>query len=114
VQHSSATSNDQQAALDMTHSKVERYNKELNARFAPVKAGGNYWLKLHNTLHMSFSDFFLISPIIEWAQGVNARGTHRIVNDFTLDFFNYYLKGQPLQILNNAVGTHDDYILENG
>ncbi|SMF85236.1 Predicted dienelactone hydrolase [Paenibacillus uliginis N3/975] len=111
---SSATSDDQQAALDTTHNKVERYNKELNARYAPVKVGGNYWLKLHNTLHMSFSDFFLISPIIEWAQGVNARETHRLVNDFTLDFFNHYLKGQPLQILNNAVGTHDDYILEKG
>lgn len=109
---SSATGDDQQAALDMTDSKVERYNKELNARYAPAKAGGNYWLKLHNTLHMSFSDFFLISPIIEWAQGVNVRGTHRLINDFTLDFFNHYLKGHPLQILNNAVGTHDDYILE--
>lgn len=42
------------------------------------------------------------------------RETHQLVNDFTLDFFNHYLKGQPLQILNNAVGTHDDYILEKG
>lgn len=114
---SSATN--QQAALDMTPSKVEQYNqelqeKELHARLAPVKAGGNYWLKLPNTSHMSFSDFFLITPIIEWMQGVDARGTHRLVNKFTLDFFNHYLKGKPLQILNNTVGTHDEYILEKG
>lgn len=115
----STASDDQQAALDMTCSKVEQYNQELQeqelqARLAPVKAGGNYWLKLPNTSHMSFSDFFLITPIIEWMQGEDIRGTHRLVNDFTLDFFNHYLKGQPLQILNNAVGTHDDYILEKG
>lgn len=116
---SSAVSDNQQANLDMTLGKVEQYNQELqeqelHARLAPVKAGGNYWLKLPNTSHMSFSDFFLITPIIEWVQGVNARGTHRLVNEFTLDFFNHYLKGQPLQIMNSAVGTHDDYILEQG
>ncbi len=112
-----ATSDDQQIALDLTRSKVnnqELQEQELHARLAPVKNGGNYWLKLPNTTHMSFSDFFLITPIIEWMQGVDARGTHRLVNEFTLDFFNHYLKGQPLQILNNAVGTHDDYILEKG
>ncbi|WP_228101582.1 alpha/beta hydrolase family protein [Paenibacillus donghaensis] len=116
----SAASGDQQTALDMTRGKVEQDNQEklleqkLHARLAAAKAGGNYWLKLPNTSHMSFSDFFLITPIIEWMQGVNARGTHRLVNEFTLDFFNHYLKGQPLQILNNAVGTHDIYFLEKG
>ncbi|WP_245719750.1 alpha/beta hydrolase family protein [Paenibacillus tianmuensis] len=109
----SAISDDQFSALGMTRNEVEN-NKEINARFAPVTAGGNYWLKLNGTDHMSFSDNFLISPIMEWTQGVNARGTHRLVNDFTLDFFNHYLKGRPLQILNNAVGTHNDYILEKG
>ncbi|WP_254635161.1 dienelactone hydrolase family protein [Paenibacillus sp. GbtcB18] len=116
---SSAASNDQQPNLDMTHVKVEQYNQELqeqelHARLVPVKAVGNYWLKLPNTSHMSFSDFFLITPIIEWMQGVNARDTHRLVNEFTLDFFNHYLKGQPLQILNNAVGTLNDFILDKG
>ncbi|MCM3039640.1 dienelactone hydrolase family protein [Paenibacillus motobuensis] len=111
---SSAASDDQQDNLDMTRDNVEQYNQELHARLAPVKAGGNYWLKLSDTSHMSFSDFFLITPIIEWTQGIDAHGAHRLVNEFTLDFFNHYLKGQPLQILNNAVGTHDDYILEKG
>ncbi|KOY14777.1 alpha/beta hydrolase family protein [Paenibacillus xylanivorans] len=114
VAGSSVISDDQLAALGMTRGEVERYYEEVNARYTPVKAGGNYWLKLNNTSHMSFTDNFLISPILEWVQRTDARGTHRLVNDFTLDFFNYYLKGQPLQILNNAVGTHDNYILEKG
>ncbi|OMD53928.1 acetylhydrolase [Paenibacillus odorifer] len=111
---SGALSDDQLAAMGLNRGEVERYFKEVNARYAPVTAGGNYWLKLTDTSHMSFTDSFLISPILEWVQGTDARGTHRVVNEFTLDFFNYYLKGVPLQILNNAVGTHDDYILEKG
>ncbi|WP_438497727.1 alpha/beta hydrolase family protein [Paenibacillus sp. IHBB 3054] len=110
----SVMSEDQIAAMGTTRSEAEAYYEEVYARYEPVAAGGNYWITLNNTLHLSFSDLYLISPLLEWMQGVDPRGTQRLVNELTLEFFNHYLKGQPLQLLNQETGEHEGYNLERG
>lgn len=95
----SVMSDDQIAAMGTTRSEADAYYKEVYARYEPVTAGGNYWITLDNTTHLSFSDLYLFSPLLEWMEGVDARETQRLVNELTLEFFNHYLKGQPLQRL---------------
>lgn len=90
------------------------YYEEVYARYEPVTAGGNYWMTLNNTKHLSFSDLYLISPILEWSQGVDARVTQELVNEATLDFFNHVLKGEPLKLLNGEAGDHPAYSLQKG
>ncbi|WP_046229094.1 hypothetical protein [Paenibacillus algorifonticola] len=63
---------------------------------------------------MSFSDLYLVSPLLEWSQGVDVRGTFKLVNEYTLDFFNHCLKGLPLEHLNKEAGDHPAFSLEQG
>lgn len=69
-------------------------------------------MTLDDALHLSFSDLFLMSPLLEWTQGVDARGTQRLVNALTLDFFDHYLKGRPLNVLNQPAGQYEGYTLQ--
>lgn len=46
--------------------------------------------------------------------GVDARKVHRIINDYSLDFFNHYLKQEPLQILDQNIGDHPDFTMQKG
>lgn len=107
-----AMSDEQIAAMGATRVEAEDYYQQVYARYEPVTTGGNFWVTLDNTLHLSFSDLYLISPLLEWTQGVDARGTQRLVNELTLDFFDHYLKGQPLNILNQPAGPYKGYTLQ--
>ncbi|OMF10855.1 acetylhydrolase [Paenibacillus amylolyticus] len=113
VAGTSVMSDEEIAAMGTTRPEAEKYYEEVYARYEPVTAGGNYWMELTNTKHLSFSDLYLISPLLEWTQGVDARGTQQLVNVTTIDFFNHYLKGQPLH-MDKAVGEHESYSLKKG
>lgn len=102
------------AAMGTNREVIKTYYEEVFARYAPVTAGGNYWMKFNNTVHLSFSDLLLVSPLLEWAQGVDARGTQELVNDYTLDFFNHFLKGLPFEKLDQSVGKNPEFSLEQG
>ncbi|OMF61603.1 acetylhydrolase [Paenibacillus sp. FSL R5-0766] len=113
VAGTSVMSDKEIAAMGTTRPEAEKYYEEVYERYEPVTAGGNYWMELTNTKHLSFSDLYLISPLLERTQGVDARGTQRLVNDTTIDFFNHYLKGQPLH-MDTEVGEHESYLLKKG
>lgn len=113
VAGTSVMSDEEIAAMGTTRPEAEKYYEEVYVRYEPVTAGGNYWMELNNTKHLSFSDLYLISPILEWSQGVDAHKAQQLINDTTIDFFNHYLKGQPLQMDSN-VGEHESYSLKKG
>lgn len=102
------------AARGMNREEVIKYYDELLARYEPVTAGGNYWITLKRNKHMSFSDMYLITPLFEWMEGVDIRSAHRLINDYTLDFFDHYLKQQPLKRLDQNIGDHPDFTLKKG
>ncbi|ANY67530.1 acetylhydrolase [Paenibacillus sp. BIHB 4019] len=114
VAGTSAMSDEYIADMGTTRPEVEKYYEEVYSRYAPVTAGGNYWMKLSHTKHLSFSDLYLVSPLLEWSQGVDVSGTFKLVNEFTLDFFNHYLKGLPLKHLNREAGDQPAFSLEQG
>ncbi|MGF9697210.1 alpha/beta hydrolase family protein [Paenibacillus sp. MABNR03] len=113
VAGTSVMSDEEIAAMGTTRPEAEKYYEEVYARYEPVTAGGNFWMELSNTKHLSFSDLYLISPILEWSQGVDARGAQQLINDTTIDFFNHYLKGQSLR-MDSEVGEHASYSLKKG
>ncbi|MEK5182981.1 MULTISPECIES: alpha/beta hydrolase [Paenibacillus] len=108
------TSDAEIAALRTDRKEITAYYNELFARYEPVTAGGNYWLTFKQSKHISFSDLYLLTPLFEWMEHVDVRGTHELINEYTLDFFDHYLKGQPLQYLNNNLGDHPKYTLQQG
>lgn len=69
---------------------------------------------IQKSTHMSFSDLYLLTPLFKWMEGVDVSGTHELINEYTLDFFDHYLKGQPLQYLNINLGDHPKFTLQQG
>ncbi|WMT43412.1 hypothetical protein RE628_05195 [Paenibacillus sp. D2_2] len=94
--------------------ELRQMMEELIARYEHVDEGGNYWMKLNHMTHMGFTDLYLLSPLFEEMEGVDVRQAHRLINAYSLDFFNHYLKHQPLQLLEQNIGEHPDFTLQKG
>lgn len=55
--------------------------------------------------HMGFSDLYLFSPLYEKMEGVDIRKAYRLINDYSLDFFDHYLKQQPFSYWSKILAT---------
>ncbi|ACL76569.1 alpha/beta hydrolase family protein [Ruminiclostridium cellulolyticum] len=73
----------------------KRYEKS-SIKYGKIRsnaiANGGYSMLIKNTDHTSFSDMYLLSPLAKIGRE-NPRTVFKIINDFTLTFFNKYLLG---------------------
>ncbi|MFD0713052.1 alpha/beta hydrolase family protein [Paenibacillus sp. GCM10027626] len=102
------------AAQGTTRKELDKFFADTFVRYEHVAAGGNYWMKINNMKHMGFSDTYLLSPLYERMEGVDVKKVHRLINDYSLDFFNHYLKQQPFELLEQNIGDHSDFTLQKG
>jgi len=102
------------ASQGTTRAELNRFFADTFERYEHVAVGGNYWLKINNMKHMGFSDMYMLSPLFEWMEGVNVTKVHRIINAYSLDFFDHYLKQIPSSLLQSNIGNHSEYSLERG
>ncbi|SYX87107.1 alpha/beta hydrolase family protein [Paenibacillus alvei] len=93
---------------------LNKYIGDIFERYKRVAAGGNYWMKIKNMDHLAFCDLYLISPLLEKAERVNLRPAHRLINEYSLDFFNHYLKGKPFEKMEQHLGDNPEFSLERG
>lgn len=105
------TLNGAQNTSDM---ELIKFIEDTLVRYEHVAEGGNYWLTINNMRHMGFSDLYLFSPLYERMEGVNIRKAYHIINDYSLDFFDHYLKQHPFKLLEQNIGDHPDYSLQKG
>ncbi|WP_244562970.1 acetylhydrolase [Paenibacillus uliginis] len=82
-----------------------KFVEETLPRYEHVPVGGNYWMKINNMKHMGFSDLYLFSPLYEKMEGVDIRKAYRLINDYSLDFFDHYLKQQPFSYWSKILAT---------
>lgn len=99
---------------NMPDKEMATMMKGLIARYDHVAEGGNYWMKINQMNHMGFTDLYLFSPVYERMAGVDVRKVHRLINDYSLDFFNHYLKQQPFKLLEQNIGDHPEFTLQKG
>jgi len=90
------------------------YANEVHPRYDHITQGGNYWMILKKTSHASFTDFVLSSPLFHPAQGHNVRETHQLINDYTRDFFDHYLRNKPFQFIEQHIGENPDFTIKKG
>ncbi|WP_152395997.1 alpha/beta hydrolase [Paenibacillus guangzhouensis] len=107
-------SDEEIASQGTTRKDLDKFFEDTFARQASVAVGGNYWMTLKHMKHMGFSDMYLISPIFEKSEGVDVQRVHQLINDYSLDFFNHYLKQQPVKLLDQTVGDHPAFTLQKG
>ncbi|MEK5485141.1 alpha/beta hydrolase family protein [Lysinibacillus sp. FSL M8-0355] len=98
----------------MTDQKQVKMMERVLARYEYVTEGGNYWLIINHNDHVGFTDFYLLSPLFERMVDVDIRKVHRMINDYSLDFFNHYLKQQSFKLLEQNIGEYPDYTLHKG
>ena len=70
-----------------------------------------YWIK--GSAHFDFSDLPAFSPLAHafgLKGSINGQRVLRIINDYTLDFFNHYLLGEELKILDQPQGLYPEVI----
>jgi hypothetical protein len=83
---------------------LKRYEKST-IKYAKKRsnaiANGGYSMLIKNTDHTSYEDVYLFSPLLKMGNE-NPRTVFKIVNDFTLTFFNKYLKGDASASLENT------------
>ncbi|MFE4711589.1 alpha/beta hydrolase family protein [Paenibacillus sp. NPDC056722] len=100
-------------ALQSTdNSELSALGKKLMERFDHIADGGNYWMTIKNMTHMGFTDIYLLSPLFQFLQKGNIREAHSLINDYSLDFFDYYLKKKPLRLLEQNIGEYSAFTLQ--
>lgn len=102
------------ASQGTTREELDKFFDEVLSRYEAVAAGENYWMKIKNMKHMGFSDTYLLSPVLAWMEGVDVRSAHQLINDYTLDFFNHYLKQQPFEYMEQNIGEFPAFSLQKG
>jgi hypothetical protein len=107
-------SDEEIASQGTTRETLNQFFEDTFARQVSVAKGGNYWMTIKNMKHMGFSDMYLISPIFEKSEGVDVRRVHRLINDYSMDFFDHYLKQQPFKLLEQNIGDHPGFSLQKG
>ena len=77
-------------SAEMSEDSKEDSDEE-EARNKRALAGGGMSMVIPHTDHTSFSDFHLISPLLR-SPGEDPHYVHRIINEFSLAFFDLYVK----------------------
>lgn len=89
-------------SMGMTPEQYDRLRRVWN-RGDSVLGHGAYELTLEGAQHLSFSDFYLYSPALSWLTGtsIQTREAHRLINAYTVAFFDQYLQGKPSPLLDS-------------
>ncbi|QJD87212.1 alpha/beta hydrolase family protein [Cohnella herbarum] len=77
---------------------VEKDFYDLMRRFKDAVANDGFSMVIPHSTHISFSDYSLYSLLFR-AKGEQPKQIHRIVNEFTLAFFERYLNGADDSVL---------------
>jgi predicted dienelactone hydrolase len=68
--------------------------------------GPIYNVYIRGTNHVTFSDFYLAVRVPD-SELISVRRAHRIINDYTVAFFNRYLNGSPESLVDGTTPSPD-------
>jgi predicted dienelactone hydrolase len=97
------------------HKRRWRFLKQdLNNIRHSLATYGGYYMTVRGTRHMNFSDSPLSSPLKQrtGAGPISVTRAMRIINDYTLAFFNQFLKKQPQPLLDGPSSEYPEVELE--
>jgi len=81
------------------------------------KAGGPaYLVTVKGTEHYNFSDLTLVSPLLaamNYSGPINGQQMIKIMNAYTLAFFEKSLRGQPEPLLNGIMAEYPEVMIES-
>jgi dienelactone hydrolase len=103
------------SAAEMARSSFAKLDgRSFQVQYAYLKRNGGYNLSIKKTKHLNFSDTAMFSPIhrLTGAGAINARRGLRIVDAYTLAFFEKYLNNAAAPLLDGASVDYPEVTLE--
>ncbi len=91
---------------DLRKKYIDYYSKMYIKRNEAISNGG-YSLLIHDTSHLSYTGLSLLFPVINISLE-SPGNVYKIVNDFTLTFFNKYLLGDTSASLENTAHKYNN------
>ncbi|MFC5404673.1 alpha/beta hydrolase family protein [Cohnella soli] len=85
----------------------EAPRKEYKLKIRNALAGGGLSILIPGSKHASYSDLALFSPLLGLG-GADPRRDHRIVNEFSVAFFDRYLKGKDNSALQDLAAKYPE------
>jgi predicted dienelactone hydrolase len=85
----------------------DHYRRQMRL-FASAR-GPIYNVFIRGTDHISFSDLYLIIRVPDRSR-IDVRRAHRIINDYTVAFFDRYLNGTPTALVDGSSPASDENV----
>jgi predicted dienelactone hydrolase len=93
---------------------IDRTMNTMRAVYDRLPTDG-YIVRIPGLYHADFGDTQLLSPLLRplgLAGPVDGEKAHRIINAYTLAFFDRYLQNRPAPLLDRPPGKHPDVLFE--
>lgn len=94
--------------------EIDAHQTSMRAAFASLPGDG-YFVQVPGTFHINFCDLALLSPLastVGLAGPLDARRAHRIINAYSLAFFDRHVKGLPALLLDGPADQYPEVRLE--
>lgn len=93
--------------MSMTRKQFDRMSVQLPMRMKHALGSGAYELTLQRSRHMSFSDYYFWSPALPIMEKMplSPRRAHKVINAYTVAFFQKHLQGLDTPLLDAEQST---------
>jgi dienelactone hydrolase len=94
--------------------EITAHHSTMRATFESLRAPG-YFVQVPDISHVDFTDLPSWSPAFRWLRICRPRDgeyAHRVINDYSLSFFDRHLRGMPGSLLDGPSATYPDVTIE--
>jgi Platelet-activating factor acetylhydrolase, isoform II len=95
-------------------SEIDEHQTTMRAAFQSLPDDG-YFVRVRGMFHLNLTDYPLVSPLLPLTGltgPIDAQRAHRIINAYSLAFFDRHLKGQPAALLDGPAAQYPEVALE--
>lgn len=94
--------------------EIKAHHSTMRATFNGLRAPG-YFVQVPDVSHLDFTDLPLWSPALRWLRVTGPRDgeyAHRVVNDYSLNFFDRHLRGMSGGLLDGPSAMYPDVTID--
>ena len=97
-----------------SEAEIKAHHVTMRATFESLRAPG-YFVEVPDDSHLDFTDVPSWSPAFRWLRVTGPRDgkyAHRVINDYSLNFFDRHLLGKPGSLLDVPSTTYPDVTID--
>lgn len=94
---------------------INEHQTTMRAAFENLRGDG-YFVQVSGMFHLNLTDIPYWSPLLPWLGAIgpiDAQRAHRIINAYSLAFFDQHLKGRPASLLEDTIKQYSEVLFES-